>query len=107
MKKRLRKKTHRQEFKEFSWNVSYRLKEDKPDSYLDFSDVLLEQIETFELIIGGALDDFAATPVKRLSEAQAREKRDQLQQWLTARPEIAEATSSELTDAYYGPFRDQ
>ncbi|WP_262712975.1 YggL 50S ribosome-binding family protein [Hymenobacter elongatus] len=41
MKKRLRKKTYRKEFKEFSWNVSYRLKEDNPDAYLEFSDTLL------------------------------------------------------------------
>ncbi|TGE13115.1 50S ribosome-binding protein YggL [Hymenobacter elongatus] len=65
----------------------------------------LEQIEEFELIIGGALDDFAATPVKRLSQAQAQEKQQQLQQWLQARPEVAQATSTELIDAYYGPFR--
>ncbi|MCB2409490.1 50S ribosome-binding protein YggL [Hymenobacter lucidus] len=105
MKKRLRKKTYRKEFQEFSWNVSYRLNDDQPNNYLEFSDTLLEQVEDLDLIIGGTLNDFAATPVKRLAEAQAREKRDQLQQWLAARPEVAEATSSELTDAYYGPFR--
>ncbi|SHI30457.1 hypothetical protein SAMN02745146_0455 [Hymenobacter daecheongensis DSM 21074] len=104
MKKRLRKKKYIGEFQEFGWYVTLVLKSDDAQTKEALLDALLEQMDVLDLMMGGSLVSFFAQPVIRLTKEQTQERQQQLQQWLTQRPEVAQATSSALTDAWYGPF---
>jgi uncharacterized protein YggL (DUF469 family) len=102
MKKRLRKKKYIGEFQEFGWYVTLVLKNDDQQSQEALRDSLLEQMDVLDLLMGGSLVSFFVQPVIRMSKEQTQDRQQQLQQWLTQRPEVAQATSSALTDAWYG-----
>ncbi|WBA41580.1 50S ribosome-binding protein YggL [Hymenobacter canadensis] len=104
MKKRLRKKTYRSEFQEFGWYVTLVLKSDAPQQDSPLWEPLMAQVDDQDLMMGGSLVSFFVQPVIRITKEQTQDRQQQLQQWLTQRPEVAQATSSALTDAWYGPF---
>jgi uncharacterized protein YggL (DUF469 family) len=104
MKKRLRKKKYIGEFQEFGWYVTLVLQNDEPQTKESLRDSLLEQLDGLDLLMGGSLVSFFVQPLIRMSKEQTQQQQQQLQQWLTQRPEVTQATSSALTDAWYGPF---
>ncbi|WP_170170380.1 50S ribosome-binding protein YggL [Hymenobacter perfusus] len=104
MKKRLRKKTYRSEFQEFGWYVTLVLKSDAAQQGSSLWEPLMAQVDDLDLMMGGSLVSFFVQPVIRITKEQTQHRQQQLQQWLTQRPEVAQATSSALTDAWYGPF---
>ena len=104
MKKRLRKKKYIGEFQEFGWYVTVVLKSGEPQQGSPLWEPLMEQVDALDLLMGGSLVSFFVQPVVRMTKEQTQDRQQQLQQWLTQRPEVAQATSSALTDAWYGPF---
>ena len=104
MKKRLRKKKYIGEFQEFGWYVTLVLKSDELPTKEALREPLLEQLDVLDLLMGGSIVSFFVQPVIRRTKEQTLDRQQQLQQWLTQRPEVAQATSSALTDAWYGPF---
>ena len=104
MKKRLRKKTYRSEFQEFGWYVTIVLKSDAPQQDSSLWEPLIAQLDDLDLMMGGSLVSFFVQPVIRITKEQTQDRQQRLQQWLAQRPEVAQATSSALTDAWYGPF---
>ncbi|HEX8428949.1 50S ribosome-binding protein YggL [Hymenobacter sp.] len=104
MKKRLRKKKHLCEFKQFGWYVEYELSERSEEE--EFWDLMLDEIDSIGLEVGGATTSFFTTPRKGASLEQTYEKRQQLHSWLQQQPGITGVTSSPLTDAWYGPFQN-
>ncbi|GAA3953007.1 50S ribosome-binding protein YggL [Hymenobacter algoricola] len=104
MKKRLRRKKYIGEFQEFGWYVTLVLKSDEPPKESPLWEPLMEQVDALDLLMGGSLVSFFVQPVVRMTKEQTQDRQLQLQQWLSQRPEVAQATSSALTDAWYGPF---
>jgi len=104
MKKRLRKKKYIGEFQEFGWYVTLVLNGDDAQTREALRGPLLEQMDELDLMMGGSIVSFFVQPVVRMTKEQTQDRQQQLQQWLTQRQEVAQATSSALTDAWYGPF---
>lgn len=105
MKKRLRKKKHLAEFKEFGWYVDYQFQSVSREAGFAFWETLLDEVEALELVIGGSTTSFFAHPASRVPETTAQHRQQQLHQWLTRQPGVGAVTSSPLTDAWYGPFQ--
>lgn len=106
MKKRLRKKKHLREFKEFGWYVDYELSERSQEAEFEFLDLLFDKVESLGLMIGGSTTSFFAHSLTHSSATIAQEKSHQLHNWLQQQPGVTDVTSSPLTDAWYGPFQD-
>ncbi|GAB2789691.1 uncharacterized protein YggL (DUF469 family) [Hymenobacter luteus] len=105
MKKRLRKKKHLAEFKEFGWYVDYQFESVSEEADFAFWDMLIEEVEALGLMIGGSTTSFFAHPASRVPEATTQYRQQQLHQWLTRQLGVGAVTSSPLTDAWYGPFQ--
>ena len=105
MKRRLRKKRHRKEFAEFGWYVNYALHSDMDDAYAGFWDPLVTYVESLNLLMGGSISSFFIHPETRLPKIETENRRRQLQQWLTAHPDVKSSACSPLTDVWYGPFQ--
>lgn len=105
MNKRLRKKKHLAEFREFGWYVNYQFESVSREADFAFWDTLLDEVEALGLVIGGSTTSFFAHPTHRVPEATAQQRRQQLQEWLSRQPGVGAVTSSPLTDAWYGPFQ--
>jgi uncharacterized protein YggL (DUF469 family) len=104
MKKRLRKKKYLGEFQEFGWYITLVLKTDDAQTKEALREPLLEQMDELGLMMGGSIVSFFVQPVIRMSKEHTLDRQQRLQQWLSQRPEVEQATSSALTDAWYGPF---
>lgn len=109
MKKRLRKKMHVGEFKEFGFYLDGEYDEIKDESkFDDFIDRVLDAIEDNGLICGGSFHDerFEAFITLEDPRLDIEEPKKILQDSLKSIPEIKKAEVSENVDAWYGPFRD-
>ena len=104
MKKRLRKKLHLGEFREFGFEVGFRLSEDLDESGLDrFWDSFIgEAIEAWGLMCGGACgrvwDVFVTRPGRR--SATEQDQRD-VAGWLEQRPDVSGVQIGPLIDAWH------
>lgn len=106
MKKRLRKKRHKGEFQEFGFEVWVKLKDNlntnTGDQFID--DFIIQAIEANQLMFGGGgrenLWEGFVTLNRRGSATQVHQ--DQLQSWLSSRPEVSEFQIGDLQDAWYG-----
>jgi uncharacterized protein len=104
MRKRLRKKLYKGEFKEMGFYVRFRLPEDLGEEDLDvFLDrFLTEVIEAHELDFGGGgHHEWQGFIVTNRRGSATEEHRRQVDGWLGSHPQVLEHEVSELRDAWY------
>ena len=107
MRKRLRKKLRVAEFREYGFDVSYRLRDDLPQAEADdFLFRFLEQaIEAKSLACGGGgrppTYEFCVISDRRGSPTQ--EQRSGVGAWLGAQMEVADHSLGDFFDAWHGP----
>jgi uncharacterized protein YggL (DUF469 family) len=100
--RRLRKKLHVGEFRQFGFEVSFRLPEQLSESDLaSFWDrFILEAIEANGLAYGGGTSGFA-TGWGRATATD--DHRQFVISWLAAQPEVSSVVTGELIDAWHSP----
>jgi uncharacterized protein YggL (DUF469 family) len=107
MRKRLRKKLRLCEFREYAFDVSYRLRDGLPTTEADdFLFRFLEQaIEANALACGGGgrphAYEFCVTSAGRGSPTE--EQRAALGAWLADQAEVTHHSLGEFFDAWHGP----
>ena len=104
MNKRLRKKRHLGEFKEFGFSISLKLRPDLAESELDvyFND-FLDTVERLNLAVGGGGQydlDFFCTRLKGRTPITL-EDRDALEKWLAQDSRLVSFQLGDLEDAWY------
>lgn len=104
MRKRLRKKLHKNEFQEMGFEVQFRMPSDLTESdFDDLIDLFIEEaIEANGLSFGGGGGDewsgFVALDGRGSTTDEHREK---VGQWLESRPQILEWHVGPFVDAWY------
>ncbi len=105
MKKRLRKKTHRGEFKElgFALHADYEAFEDY-DSLYDFIDELLFGTEKLGADVGGNFDFAECDLAINVGQTgpHLEERRNAVIEFIKAMPGVKQVEAGELVDAWYG-----
>ena len=107
MKKRLRKKLHRGEFKEVGFEVCVRFDTSpEADEWDDVFDRLVEFVEALGLALGGGgtMSNWCVFVDRHGGGSATEEDRDALVDWLEREPSVLEFAVGELVDAYYGPW---
>ena len=110
MRKRLRKKLRLGEFREYGFDVSYRLRDDLPETEADdFLFRFLEKaIEANSLACGGGgrppAYEFCVVSDHRGSPTQ--EQHSAVGSWLGAQVEVVDHSVGEFFDAWHGPEHD-
>ncbi len=105
MKKRLRKKRHIGEFKEWGVSVAVCVKKEA-----DFSDFLYDFIEQAVDCVdcyfagGEETDCFEGFVELGKGSDTPEEKLQEICAWLSARTDVAKYATGRITDAWYGPF---
>jgi uncharacterized protein len=98
VRKRLRKKLRKGEFREFGFEIAFRVKK-RRDELLDR--FILEAIESNGLLFGGSeMGGFATSAADRASATD--DQREKVRAWLEAQPEITDISIGELRDAWHG-----
>lgn len=106
MKKRLRKKLHKGEFKELGFNVDFHYKVSGEDEVDRLIDEFLAVAEGNRCCVGGWYAQegnkasFFVVSLERRSVLP--EERQAIVKWLEDNPEIDNITAGELRDAWYG-----
>ncbi len=107
MRKRLRKKLHKAEFKELGFELQFDLLDTLEDNneYLDFClRFLKEAIEDNDLLCGGGIGSGGRLMiVKRGRGSVTEEQRDFVVNWLCNQPLVQNIRVSDFRDAWYGP----
>lgn len=103
MKKRLRKKLHLGEFKEYGFSLRLRLAENLDDKETERAlDALIDQVEAMELAIAGGCSDVWEFTVARMFPGSVTEdQRDTLVAWAQKDGRFVEVAGSPLHDAFY------
>lgn len=110
LNRRQRKKHHVAEFRELGFTLTVRFESPQQEADLDnFWDGLFLEAERLNLIVGGLggrlpLSETGAFVVATNGSVQA-EQRESLLAWLSTWPTVANASASEMIDAWY--FADQ
>lgn len=106
MKKRLRKKLHVAEFREFGFEVSFRLPDDLDEAGLDrfFDSFIAEAIEGHGLMCGGGCGQVWDVFVTRHGRRSATdEDRHGVAAWLQQHPDVTDVQIGPLIDAWGCP----
>jgi uncharacterized protein YggL (DUF469 family) len=104
MKRRLRKKLHKGEFRQLGFNLQFDYTGDTNiDKIFDaFLDDFIGAVEGFGMYVGGGghshFDYFVYCDKKSVTP----EQRQALIDWLTIRPDVTNVIADELRDAWYG-----
>jgi uncharacterized protein YggL (DUF469 family) len=102
LRRRLRKKIRKGEFRELGFEIAFRVSK-RRDELLDR--FILEAIEGNGLLFGGSeIGGFATSAVDRGSATD--DQRDRVRAWLEAQPEITGISIGDLRDAWHGWSRD-
>jgi uncharacterized protein len=107
MRKRLRKKKHMGEFRE--WGVPIAVRRRHPNGFDDFLDACIAQaIEAHGLAFGGGGQGDRLTGVIEVGRmAHPVEARlQQVRRWLGARADVKQYVVGPLVDLWHGPFDD-
>jgi len=100
VRKRLRKKKRLGEFKEYGFEIAFRIRESAQSNPI-FNAFIVEAIEGNGLQFGGSPDGgFAAANAARASATE--EHRAQVRAWLQRQPEVTDIRVGELRDAWHG-----
>lgn len=106
MKKRLRKKLHKGEFKELGFNVDFNYDAADEDAACVLMDEFLAETERNFLCVGGwyGQDGNKASffVVSYENRSVTPEERERLKSWLENNPKINNVVVGELRDAWYG-----
>ena len=103
MRKRLRKKLRRGEFREFGFLVKFRLADGVSGPALDeFWDQFITQaVEARDLVVGGGSDRDCSVFVTRAGHGSASEEdRLSLGTWLEQHPQVCDIVVGRLEDAW-------
>ena len=104
MKKRLRKKTHRGEFKELGFVMTAEYDE-KPDmeSLCEFADQLMDKLEELGMDVTGYFDfsDFDVLLNTGRPGSDEENRRNQAIEFVKAQPGIRNVEAGELVDAWH------
>lgn len=100
--RRVRKKLRIAEFRQFGFDVSFRLRDALPeDELMRFWDAfILDAIERNGLAFGGGTDGFVCAWGRGSVNDSHR---GLLRHWLAARPEVVSAQVGPLVDAWHQP----
>lgn len=104
MKKRLRKKTHRGEFKELGFVMTAEY-EEKPDmdALCEFADLLMDKFEELGMDVSGYFDfdDFDVLLNTGRPGTDEEARRNQAIEFVKAQPGIRNVEAGELVDAWH------
>ena len=104
MKKRLRKKTHRGEFKELGFVMTANY-EEKPDmdALCDFVDLLTDKFDELGMDVSGYFDfcDFDIMVNTGSPDTDEAARRRQAIDFVKAQPGVLKVEASELVDAWH------
>lgn len=103
MRRRLRKKLRLGEFREFGFELAFTLPSDlSDDQVLDFGDELFAEVESRNLMVGGASGHRWDVFVTRSRRGSATtEDREALRAWLEGQSLVSEVKVGELIDAWH------
>lgn len=99
MKKRLRKKLRKGEFKELGFELQFDYTGETFDTFLND---LIGAVESLEMYIGGGGRPSLSYFVYCFRKSVSPEQRQALADWLMSRPDVANVVAGELRDAWYG-----
>lgn len=105
MKKRLRKKLHKAEFKEFGVSIAIKLTQISDcDTFLD--EFIEDAVEAYNCYFGGGVDDDVVTGILDLGGGldQAHHRFENIITWMKQSQHIHEYAASDLQDIWYGDF---
>ena len=108
MKKRLRKKKHLREFKEFGFDLNLKTEDLKEDEYCDlFNDITLI-CEKYSLYFGGYANNGVVSIFVSVENYKIKitEVKDDFLAEIRQLPQIIELKASDNIDAWYGPFTE-
>lgn len=105
LKRRLRKKYHVGEFREFGFEVFTKLKSDiSQEEFEKFVDDFIDEIEANKLLFGGGgretWEGFVSA-AKRFS-SPTEEQRNKIEQWLKNHAEVEAVKMGDYRDARHG-----
>ncbi len=106
MKKRLRKKKHLREFKEFGFDLNLKTEDLKEDEYCDlFNDIALI-CEKYSLCFGGSANNGVVSIFVSVENYKTKitEVKDDFLAEIRQLPQIIELKASDNIDAWHGPF---
>ncbi|MCL2340567.1 MAG: YggL family protein [Proteobacteria bacterium] len=107
MKKRLRKKLHRGEFRELGFEVRFRCTDDISDKAFDatIDAFILQAIEACGLVCGGGGQKPSWCVFVALNRrgSVTEEHRVAVQRWLATQPSVTEFQAGPLVDVWYPP----
>ncbi len=103
MRRRLRKKLRLEEFREFGFELAFTLPADLSEAQvLDFGDELFDEVESRNLMLGGASGHRWDVFVTRAGRGSAtHDDREALRAWLERHGLVSEVRVSELIDAWH------
>lgn len=105
MKKRLRKKKHLGEFREYGFGIKFMPQSADFDMWISIMDRFDAFVTPFSLGFGGGGMDQVEWYICRDGKGSCHEGHRQLiSAWLAAQPEITSHEVEPLTDAWYGPW---
>lgn len=106
MKKRLRKKLHKGEFKELGFSVDFHYNVEKEDEAFDLLDEFLNMTEDANLCAGGLFgsegDNASFFIVSYECRSVTQEERQKVIDWLASNAKVSDVKAGELRDAWYG-----
>jgi len=104
MKKRLRKKKHKGEFRQWGSQFDISLKEAL--GFDPFLDRFIAKVEELGCFCGGGGKETTLSLVVELGcgVVVAGEKRGVLEHWTLGQPEVQGCSSTQLFDLWYGPY---
>lgn len=104
MKKRLRKKLHKGEYRELGFELKFDYTGDAggQESIDQFNMPFIEAIENIGLMVGGGGCRHHDYFVARYRASVLPEQRQAVIDWLGQRPDVANIVAGPLKDAWYG-----
>jgi uncharacterized protein YggL (DUF469 family) len=107
MKRRLRKKKHLGEFKEFG--VPFALRRKRKDDFDSFLDAFLEEaVEANGCYCAGSGkdDEFVGFIELGIQKDNPEERLEKIVIWMKTHPDIDKFIIGQVVDAWYGPFEE-
>ena len=108
MKKRLRKKKHLCEFKEFGFDLTLNTQDLNVDEYCDLFDDIASICEKYSLYFGGSVNNEAVSIFVSVENYKIKitEVKDDFLAEIRQLPQIIELKASDNIDAWYGHFTE-
>ena len=102
MKKRLRKKLHKDEYQQLGLEVAFDYTETKENAFDQFLDDLIDFVERHGLFIAGGGDLHLKYLVYTEKTSISPDQRQSLIDWLNQHPDVSNVVDCGLCDLWYG-----